>query len=139
MALERCIRQTAQYERFWQVGEVRTVSRTDEQGNPLVSDHFRLVGGEEKISDKDFYDPALVEEKRKESGMRDRRAGITRALEQLDPDDDDHWTRRGEPSIQKVFALTSFEVSRGALREVWPEFDRVLARSIRADRGRAVG
>lgn len=136
MAQERCIRKTAQFGRLWYPGEVRTIDKTNDDGLPIVSSHFRLVEDEEKVDEKDYFDPKEVEEKRKESGLRDKRAGITRALETLDPDNDAHWTQKGEPSLQHVFAQTSFEVSRGALREVWPDFDRKIAREIRKDKAR---
>jgi len=136
MAQERCIRRTAQFGRLWLAGEVRTIDKEDERGHPVVSDHFRLVESGEAVEDRDAYDDEAVAEKRKESGLRDKTAGITAALEKLDCDDDTHWTRKGDPSLQQVFKHTDFEVSRGAVREVWPEFNREYARGLRRDKAR---
>lgn len=133
MAQERCIRRCLVYGRSWQAGEVRTIQDHDERGQPIVTDHFRLVEGDEKVDDRDFHDPELVKEKRREAGTRDKRAALTQALNQLDPDDDSHWTARGLPSLSKLHTMTDFEVSRGDVREAYPDFDREFAQGIRLD------
>ena len=131
MAQERCVRKTAQHGRLWLPGEVRTIDAHDESGRPIVSPHFRLVESDEMVSEDEVYSPEDVAVRRREAGLRDKRAAITQALRALDPEDNSHWTRKGEPSLQKVFGLTSFEVSRAVVREVWPDFDRDVARELR--------
>ena len=128
MAQERCIKPCLVYGRKWKFGEVRTITAVDEDGRPAVTDHFRLVGEDEVVNDREYHNPERVAEARREMGTRDKTAAVLRALDQLDPDNDSHWTARGFASISKLHTLTDLEVTRGDVQEANPEFDREFAR-----------
>lgn len=131
MAQERCIRRCLASGRLWEVGDVRTIESTNDAGRPNIAEHFRLVGPDEEVADKEFHNPEKIAEIRRESGLLDKTAAIMRSLDQLDPDDNTHWTAKGYPSVAKMHLLTGFEVSKGDLQAAYPEFDRELARDLR--------
>lgn len=58
---------------------------------------------------------------------------IKNALLLLDPNDSDQWTG-GLPSIEAVKGLSGIsDVTRKAIKEAWPEFDRVFAKGLMDD------
>lgn len=131
MAQERCVRKSHSQHRLWLVGEVRSAP-IDANGNPVASMHFRLLDGGERVDERKVYSDDKVKEARRESGQRDKRAAITNALNNLDPDDDAHWTRAGYPAIQAIFGLVDFEVSRNEITATAPDFDREHARGLKS-------
>ena len=130
MAQERCFNRTFQYHRLWTPGEIRTAD-VDDAGKPVASDHFRLVEGEEEVEERNVFSDEKVKEARQQAGQRDKRAAIERALYDLDPDDDSHWTRAGDPAIQAVFGRVDFEVTRNEIRSILPDFDRAFAKDLK--------
>jgi len=110
------------------VGEIRTADQEDERGQLTPSSHFRFVEEDEQVDPRKVYSEEDLAEKRREAGLRDQRSAIEKALYALDPEDDSHWTRMGDPSLQVVHKLVDFDVSRAKLREVMPGFDRETAR-----------
>lgn len=130
MAQERCIRKCVSQGRLWTLGEVRTAGVNAETGKPEAHVHFRLVEEDEAVDERDVYSDEKVKEARRESGMRDKRAAITKALYALDPDDDAHWTRNGDPAVQAVYVNVDFEVSRNEISAALPGFDRETAKGL---------
>jgi len=128
--MERCVIKTPRHGRLWKVGECRAITDFDEDGDPVVTDHFRLVKKGEGIAPDDIHDPSLVAEKKLEMGLLDKRAGIEAALKKLDPDDDESWTQKGAPSIQRLHLISGTEITRSEVIETWPEFDRDCARAL---------
>ena len=129
MAQERCIKRCLDAGRGWEVGEIRTAMERGSSGAPVPSSPWwRLVEADEKISEADVFDPALVAEKRRESGQRDKVSAIRQALERLDPDNSRHWTSKGYPSLAMVQELSGVDVSRNEVVAAQPEFDREIAR-----------
>jgi len=131
MAQERCVRKSYSRNRLWIPGEVRTAN-TDDQGRPVASMHFRLVGADEEVEPSKVFTDAKVKAARAEAGLRDKRAAITNALNGLDPDDDSHWTQAGWPSVQAVFSRVDFEVTRNEIMAAAPDFNRDAAKGRRS-------
>lgn len=127
MAQERCIRRTAQFGRLWEPNEVRTVTKFDDEGRPVFSQHFRPVEDDEKVDIGDLYDPELAADTKRASAMRDKTTAIRSALERLDVNNDSHWTAQGLPAVQQVHLMTDFEVSRAEIQAAFPEFSREFA------------
>ncbi len=131
MARERCYKVCLQYGRRWMMGEEREISSFDDNGLPVASPHFRIV----QPGEADDTKVVLTKEQQSAedySALRgDREFGIRKALEALDPADNNHWTIKGQPSLQRVFAITGFEIQRADIVEAWPEFDRDLAKSLK--------
>ena len=125
MALERCIRKCFYHDRLWEVGEVRTTNELDDGGQPVVtSDNFRLIESDERIDDRKVYKDEELAEKRRESGLRDKRGGILRALSELDHSDNSHWTKQGWPNLQAVASRCDFEVTRADITVAAPDMER---------------
>jgi len=124
MARERCIRRTAQYNRLWEVGEIRTIENFNEEGKAIVSDHFVEVKKDETFDPNKAYDQEDVKKRQAETQVRDKTSAIINALRKLDADDDANWTVNGYPSVQKVHILTDFEVTRADIQAAAPDFDR---------------
>lgn len=133
MAQERCIRRTAQYGRLWEIGEVREVNDFNEEGDPVVSQHFRLVEDGEDLEDSKVFDKEDLIQKRREIGERDKTSAILHALNKLNPEDDGDWTSSGQPSVQRVHTLTDFDVSRADIQMAAPDFDRTELRARKRD------
>lgn len=132
MAKERCYRKCLVHGRRWEVGDVRDVTTFDESGGPVASPHFRLLEVEDAVEpSKEVFTPKQQAEIEFAELRGDRVFGIRKALESLDPDDNNNWTIKGQPSLQRVFAITGFELQRADIVEAWPEFDRDLARERR--------
>jgi len=131
MFQERCIRRSVSQGRLWGVGEVRNVKNCDEDGNPVVSPHFRLVGPTESVSNKEYHSPEAVADAKINASLEDKAAAITNALGLLDPDNDGDWTVQGYPLVQRVHTITGMEITRGDLQEAYPEFDRDYARELK--------
>ena len=120
------------YGRRWAVGELREVSVFDSEGQPVASTHFRLVDAGDVEPSKEVFTPKQRAEIEFAEMRGDRVFGIRKALESLDPEDNGNWTIKGQPSLQRVFAITGFELQRADIVEAWPEFDRELARQLRS-------
>lgn len=131
MAKERCFRTCLQYGRRWEVGESREVDRFDGDGQPLASPHFRLVEAGEVETSKEVFTPKQQADIEFAELRGDRVFGIRKALEALDPNNNNDWTIKGQPSLQRVFAITGFELQRADIIEAWPEFDRDFAKNLR--------
>lgn len=127
---ERCYRTCLVYGRRWNIGDVRLIERFDEDGKPIVTEHFRLVEPGERVTDEELKLPKNIEVDREMASMRnDRQTNIRKALEQLDPDSNGDWTQKGQPSLQRVYAISRLDdIQRGDIVDAWPEFDREFAR-----------
>lgn len=119
------------YGRRWEMGESREIDVFDEDGNPVVSTHFRQIEVGDASPSKEVLSPKQQAEIEFAELRGDRVFGIRKALESLDPEDNNNWTIKGQPSLQRVFAITGFEIQRADIVEAWPEFDRDLARERR--------
>ena len=124
MARERCVVKTAQYGRLFEPGEIRTITRFNQEGDPIVSEHFRLVEDYEEVDPRDVYSDEELEAKRRESASLDKTAAILSALQKLDARDDGDWTSSGLPSVQRVHLLAGVEVQRSDIIAAAPDFDR---------------
>lgn len=124
MAQERCIRRTAQYGRLWEVGEIRTVEKFNDDGKAVISQHFTEVLKDEAFDPNKLYDEEEVRARQAETQVRDKTSAILNALRKLDADDDGNWTANGYPSVQKVHLLVDFEVTRADIQAAAPDFDR---------------
>lgn len=59
---------------------------------------------------------------------------IKSALEQLDHENEDHWTNSGLPNIDVVSGLVGHQVKRSEIGAAWTGFDRQAASEIAADK-----
>lgn len=130
---ERCYRACLAHGRRWEEGEVRNVDKFDAKGDPILSTHFRLVEPGEEVDESDVHVPEKTRADVEAAAMRgDRETNIRKALEKLDPESNADWTSKGQPSLQRVFAITNLDnLQRGDIVEAWPAFDRELARELR--------
>ncbi|MFM9878716.1 MAG: hypothetical protein ACKVOG_12840 [Rhodoglobus sp.] len=131
MAKERCYRTCLVYGRRWEPGEVREVEAFDAEGQPIATAHFRIVQAGDVEPSKEVFTPKQQADIEFAEMRGDRVYGIRKALESLDPEDNGNWTIKGQPSLQRVYAITGFELQRGDIVEAWPEFDRDLAKSLK--------
>jgi len=129
MATERCYRVCLQYGRRWELGEEREVSTFNEEGQAVASSHFRIVSPGDAHASKEVFTPKQQADIEYAEMRGDRVFGIRKALEALDSNDNNHWTIKGQPSLQRVFAITGFEIQRADIVEAWPEFDREFAKT----------
>lgn len=129
MPKERCVRKVPVHGRLWQPGEVREISDFDEKGDPIITNHFRLVEDDEDIDLSQVFDQEELKAKIKESNERDQDAAIKAALDKLDPDNPRHWTRDGRPSLQVIHQETGLtELKRADIHAAAPDFDKKSAR-----------
>lgn len=128
MPKERCVRKCPAHGRLWLPGEVREISDFDEDGQPIVTDHFRLIEDDEQVDLEKVYDQDELKQKKAESNARDREAAIKTALQKMDPDNSRHWTRGGLPSLQFLCTETGLDLTRGEVHAVAPDFDQDAAR-----------
>lgn len=132
MPQERCVRKCAQHGRMWLVGEVRDIDAFEDDGTPIVSDHFRLVEEDEVVEDTDMFDKTELREKRVEASKRDLSAALSRAIESIDPENDRHWTKDGRPSLQFLSGETDQSLTRAQVQAMAPDLDRETLRRDRA-------
>jgi len=65
---------------------------------------------------------------------RARRTLVAAALVKLDPENDEHWTSGGLPSVEAVRALSeTADVSRADIQEAAPKLTREEAKKVAAD------
>jgi hypothetical protein len=131
MPQERCVRRCLTDGRVWEVGEVRE-AKANEDGDIVITDHFRRVGDDEVVVDKEVHSPEAVARAKKESNDLDRGAALVSALDRLDPEDNSHWTARGYPSIAALHLETALELTRSEVSAAYPGFDRDLARDLKS-------
>lgn len=100
---------------------------------PVRTDHVggadeTQAGAEVRLADRDRReDPGLSEEEQKQG------KSILKALSRLDPNNRDHWTATGKPTVEMVTELAGFPVTRNMINLVSPEFTARVAASNRAD------
>lgn len=128
MPQERCVKKCAVYGRMWVVGEVRDIDRFEEDGTPIVTDHFRLVEEDESVEAEDLFDKDELREKQAEANRRDLGAALASAIEKIDTENDRHWTRDGRPSLQFLSGETDQNLTRAQVQAMAPDLDRETLR-----------
>lgn len=88
---------------------------------------FKFDGDEEDIPSwamplSGYKEPK--EEKQRDDYNIRRDQEVINAVATLEHDNDEHWTRNGNPSVSAVNALTSFRVSSSDIRNLCPEVTR---------------
>jgi len=66
-------------------------------------------------------------DKAKAGGSNGDKLTLVQAVRKLDPANDEHWTTSGQPAMKAVEALFGKNVTRAAVEEVAPGYDREAA------------
>lgn len=98
-----------------------------------MEEYMRERSGEEELAEDEI---PLEPNPPAEAGNAVTSDMINEVLNQLDPENDDHWTARGEPAMDAIESLGGFaasDVSRSDVKAANPVFTRDLARASRVD------
>jgi len=106
----RCTTECFHAGRRWRPGDGKIYTARPGEKVPA---HFTLLGADKEADVNAGYDDNA------QLHMR-----IKEALAQLDPNDKDHWTAKGEPAMIAVEAILGFQVKRQDVQAAWPGFNQ---------------